>query len=204
MSAGPVVLPTAEESRRFAEQLESELAAAREKRAATERLFGADYYGKMTRLCRMFPSLREARGIDPWDLDRFVLWVLEVPSNRAAVFAARFVISVQCTNPEFSWIDVLMEEARKARPGRSQLLWDGVQRLKQKARDEIAKAHRATAEEVLGPGDYETFVEPAAVLLALKKRLDVLRGFDVAQAFACWDNQHRDAFLAWANHPFWG
>lgn len=49
---------------------------------------------RMTALCRSFPSLRHADGVEPWDAERFEWWVLSGVPGHGARCAGRFVLSV--------------------------------------------------------------------------------------------------------------
>ena len=48
----------------------------------------------MTALARLFPSLRAADGIDPWDATRLIDWLNGPAVDASAAWAGRFVLDV--------------------------------------------------------------------------------------------------------------
>jgi hypothetical protein len=64
---------------------------AREERR--RELWGEIGPGAMTRLARLFPSLRDADGVEPWDSINLLRWALSGKSHGEAL-AAKFVLSV--------------------------------------------------------------------------------------------------------------
>src|SRR4029077_4225837 len=52
-----------------------------------------DSFAAMTTLARSFPTLREADGLEPWDVERFARWLCSGTSGGARR-ATRFVLHV--------------------------------------------------------------------------------------------------------------
>ena len=50
--------------------------------------WGEDDATRMTLLCRSFPTLREADGVEPWDPHGFLSWLASPEAGRAAHHAA--------------------------------------------------------------------------------------------------------------------
>lgn len=65
-----------------------------------------DTKAAMTRLVRLFPTLRDAEGVDPWDADAFLAWACGAHSS-GMLHAAKFVLSVW--NPRTDWNEVAHE-----------------------------------------------------------------------------------------------
>jgi hypothetical protein len=64
-----------------------------------------DTRAAMTVLARSFPVLaRDAEGIAPWDVDRFLAWLCGPAPSSGAIHAGRFVLSVW--NPRTDWREV--------------------------------------------------------------------------------------------------
>jgi hypothetical protein len=102
-------------------------------------------YSKMDALARGFPSLRLAKGVDPWDPVEFLRWFCESGApGHGAHHAVHFVLGVW--NSDANWRTVANEH--------------GI------------------------------------------KYTDKLRPFDVFDALSTWDDDHRRAFAAWVNNPF--
>src|SRR4051794_7009953 len=59
------------------------------------------YALRMTTLCDSFPTLREADGVNPWNVDRFESWLQSGAPGHGARCAGRFVLSVW--NPYHDW-----------------------------------------------------------------------------------------------------
>jgi hypothetical protein len=65
-----------------------------------------DTRAAMTRLVRLFPSLRDAMGVEPWDPDAFLAWACGAHSS-GMLHAAKFILSVW--NPATDWNAVAHE-----------------------------------------------------------------------------------------------
>lgn len=163
-----------------------------------DRVFPGEVRDKMSTLCRKFPTLSEA-PIAPWDTDQFLLWVVLSAHCSAAYHASRFVLSIWNTSTD--WVDLVRREASLASPEnpRDRALWDGLQQLRKKAREHLEALVR---HDVWEYGRPVRAVSTAAVDAQLLGWLDVLKPFSVAAAFAVWDEEHRAAFRAWTQHPF--
>ncbi len=58
----------------------------------------------MTVLCKKFPTLCDADGVEPWDVDRFIAWLNGPAPGHGAAVAGRFVLSVW--NRSTDWTEV--------------------------------------------------------------------------------------------------
>lgn len=63
-----------------------------------------DTRAAMSVLGRLFPTLRGADGIEPWDADRFLAWLCGPVPSSGAQHAGRFLLSVW--NPSTDWREV--------------------------------------------------------------------------------------------------
>jgi hypothetical protein len=104
-----------------------------------------DTRAAMTQLARSFPMLRDADGIAPWDVERFVTWSCGPQATGGSLHASRFVLHVW--NSEEDW-----------------------------------SAYASS----LG-------IEGALALVP----------FNLSAALSTWDEEHAEAFRAWARWPFW-
>jgi hypothetical protein len=81
---------------RSREAIEQTIAEDRAMRGREERrraLWGDGGRDSMTRLAMMFPSLRRAPGVAPWDVTALLRWACDVDDDSAR-HAAKFVLSV--------------------------------------------------------------------------------------------------------------
>ena len=62
----------------------------------------------MARLTSLFPSLREAPGANPWNVDQFLPWATSGVLSHGEVLAAKFVLSVW--NPSTNWEKAAQEQ----------------------------------------------------------------------------------------------
>lgn len=178
-----------------------DIAKSRARQAACDAAFPGGGREKMVRLCALFPGLRNAPGTRPWDVEELVLWIISRGHSTSVLHSARFVLDVW--NSHSDWPTLLREEAALESPRgetrKSNFLWEGLQRLRSQVRDDLIDEERGRAK------DYgTTFQAPTAdqVRDALHACFDVLTRFVVTDAFSCWDETHRKAFLTWAQHPF--
>ncbi len=56
----------------------------------------------LTVLCKKFPTLRDADGVDPWNVDRFVAWLNGPAPGHGAAVAGRFVLGVWNRDTDWS------------------------------------------------------------------------------------------------------
>lgn len=62
----------------------------------------------MTRLAKLFPSLRQAPGVEPWNVDELLRWAASGVLSHGEVLAAKFVLSVW--NPGTDWEEIARED----------------------------------------------------------------------------------------------
>lgn len=75
---------------------------AQDRAAQRDALWGTDNRARMTRLCKSFPTLVMADGVEPWNAERFLRWVLTSGApGSGARHAAKFVLQVW--NSETDW-----------------------------------------------------------------------------------------------------
>jgi hypothetical protein len=133
-----------------AEQADAAAKARRQRWPQTAEGF-VDTRAAMTTLARSFPTLRAARGIDPFDVETFVRWMATSGEpGSGAVYAGRFVLSVW--NSSADWREV--------------------------ARDLLPKEDPGFLAERFGR-------------------------FDLFEAAAVWDHDHRLACMIWLEAPFY-
>lgn len=97
--------------------------AAIEKQKGLRARWPEDTRKAMSVLCKRFPTLADADGVEPWDVHRFVAWLNGPAPGSGAALAGRFVLGVW--NPETDWT----EELGLRPPGKFELfravgLWD--------------------------------------------------------------------------------
>jgi hypothetical protein len=56
----------------------------------------------MTRLASLFPSLRDAAGVKPWNVEAFVTWTCGPAPGGGAIEAARFVLQVWSSDVDWT------------------------------------------------------------------------------------------------------
>jgi hypothetical protein len=61
----------------------------------------------MTRLASLFPTLRDAAGVKPWNVEAFVTWACGPAPGGGAIEAARFVLQVW--NSDVDWTEFARE-----------------------------------------------------------------------------------------------
>jgi hypothetical protein len=76
----------------------------------------------MTALCQKFPTLRDADGVEPWDVDRFVDWLNGPAPGTGASLAGRFVLGVW--NGETDWTEFGLAPPGKFDMYRAIANWD--------------------------------------------------------------------------------
>lgn len=181
-------------------------AASLEYQARRRTLWGEIGPGSMTRLARMFPTLREADGVDPWSSTRFLAWLCGPAPGSGAYWAGLFILGV--------WNDLdWREEAGAALPKRRCGTCNGLgvcdrengytlrpgQRPREYVRTVYDDDGEPVGEEVVktvgrcdgcdGEGDYQP--RPGHPR------------FNLFAALKCWDGAHVAAFQTFVAYPFW-
>lgn len=139
----------------------------------------------MAALVSLFPTLRTASGVHPWNATEFVRWAALHVHGSGSAHAVRFVLSVW--NPSTDWREIL----KGAKPcDEDQVLYRTMQRLRQEA--------TVTLSERLGKAPTAPQIEKE-----LDGWLELFQPFHLAHAVAVWDAKHRAAVSAWIADPFW-
>lgn len=181
-----------------------EMAKMKERTRQRDALYPGDYREKMTALCKSFPSLNEsAKGIDPWNTDLFLLWMLTGGGASGCMHAARFVLQVWNGNSD--WLRCMRDACKSDPPdpddsASSKALKLGAQRLVREIRADLEDAERSSAK------DYKRTPRPVSdseVQKALEEYLEKFRPFNVTNAISAWDEKHRRAFVTWCDNAFW-
>lgn len=141
----------------------------------------------MAQLVRSFPTLTDAKGIEPWDVDQFLRWaLLEHRGGSGAAHAIRFLLSLQ--NPRTDWPGYVLQPT--AAKWTDQTIYSTATLLRRREADSMMEDSREG--EKLDP-------PPEEVDASLRKWLcEFLGPFSVAAAFCTWDDAHRGAFRMWA------
>ncbi|MCU1277093.1 MAG: hypothetical protein JWM53_639 [bacterium] len=166
-------------------------------------LWGEIGPGAMTRLAKLFPSLRDAPGLDPWDALKLLDWLCSAAATSGNTAAGLFVLGVW--NDE-DWIEV----ARAELPERQ---CNGCRGLGVVDRDEGEPVKQASAGRYVRTR-YDDDDNPHDVEVQTK-RCDSCDGkgtyqpapsygrFNLFRALSLWDQPHRTAFETWVRFPFW-
>lgn len=149
-------------------------------------LWGEDNTIQIVRLARSFPTLRNAAGLAPWDVEKFLDWLCGPAPSSGAWHAGLFVLSVW--NQSTDWpADAQRQGAiEPARHGR----YDHCN---------AAEVARRLGVEPPTSDREAAILEAADAALTRRARWR----FSVADALSVWDEEHREAFLAWCQLPFW-
>lgn len=111
--AKPIAIPPAPQSpsEPEIEEMSRETAAefiarAREVTRLRRERWGDSNEGSMTRLARRFPSLRHARGIEPWDAMTFLRWACDENTDLTSgmLHTVRFLLQVW--NSATDWVEI--------------------------------------------------------------------------------------------------
>jgi hypothetical protein len=169
-------------------------------------LWGEVGPGAMTRLARMFPLLRMAEGIEPWDATQLLKWLCSSPAvTSGSFYAALFVLGVW--NSGVDW-----GEAAKELPLRRCDICKGLGRIDEEGGEAVqlgpepetyVRSKYGERDEYLG--DVQVATRKCLGCDGRGKVIPTLnRGrFDVFRAMSVWDLEHRSAFETWIKHPFW-
>jgi hypothetical protein len=109
-----------------------------------------DTCAAMTVLARSFPVIaRDADGIAPWDVDRFLFWLCGPAPSSGALHAGRFLLSVW--NPSTDWIEQAREKGIDGAGAAKRFdLFDAVRRLGRCARVCVHGLDRSAVLAVVG------------------------------------------------------
>lgn len=141
----------------------------------------------MPELVRSFPTIADAKGLAPWDVDQFLRWaLLEHRGGSGAAHAIRFVLCVQ--NPRTDWPGYVLQET--AASWSDQTIFKTVQELRAKAREDLLYS------------DPKRQLREADIEKQLRDSVAWIAPFNVVAAFGTWDYRHRGAFRTWAERPF--
>lgn len=209
MRSTEVVIETPEgfltaESEEGAEFIKRELESQRRRAERRRALYPGEGPQQMTALCRSFPSLKEsAKGIAPWDIDRFLLWMLRGGGASGCMHAARFVLQVW--NGRSDWVGCMRKafEPRTPDPEDSpscKALYEGAAKLKREIRADLEECERSDAKEYKRA---VRAVSDSAVEKVIDEYLEKFKPFNVTDAISAWDEEHRKAFVTWCENAFW-
>lgn len=146
----------------------------------------------MARLCARFPSLQNADGASPFNVDRLLAWSFSGALTGGGGHALRFVLQVW--SPRTNWRQVVEEVARSRKPTQEERpLWNvlqeilrGIRRAIQEDRPRLSGEELTSAAWERAAASFERFAT-----------------FNVAEAWGCWDDEHRAAVTAWLEAPFY-
>lgn len=147
--------------------------------------WSSDRRQAMTELAALFPTLDKASGVRPWNACQFVKWAALHGHCSGSAHAVRFLLSVW--NPDADWRETLQEaDASHTDP----LLCQTLQQVRKEAAAQLRETlQRSPTEE--------------QIQKAVKEWLELFRPFNLSDAVAVWDAEHRAAVSAWIVDPFW-
>jgi hypothetical protein len=158
----------------------------------------------MSRLAKMFPSLRGVAGVEPWHVDELLTWLCTSPAvTSGSHHAAMFVLGVWNTSTD--WSEVAQELPRRSCTecvGLGRVDADEGYTVREKRPGVFVVSRYNDADELVelevktkrcanctGEGTYQP---------------SLARGrFDVFAAMSVWDAEHVAAFRMWVEYPFW-
>lgn len=171
--------------------------------AKRRELWGEIGPSAMTRLAKLFPSLRDAPGVDPWSALKLLDWLSSAAATSGNTAAGLFVLGVW--NDE-DWIKIAHAEL----PERQ---CTGCRGLGVVDRDEGEPVKQ------VAPGRYvrtryDDDDKPYEVDVQTKrcewcdgkgtyKPAPGYERFNVFRALGVWDRPHKEAFETWVRFPFW-
>lgn len=167
-------------------------------------LWGEIGPGAMTRLAKLFPSLREGvPGVDPWDAIELLDWLCGPAPTSGSTQAALFVLGAW---NDHDWIEVAKAEL----PERQCSSCNGLGRLDRENYSPVKeRAPGVYVQTKYDDDDNPREVEVETVSCRHcdgKGRYQPSPGsgrFNLFRAMSVWDRPHREAFLTWARFPFW-
>jgi hypothetical protein len=186
-------------------QLEEERLRETDRRIRRRELWGEIGPGSMTRLARLFPALNAADGVDPWDVDRFMEWLVGPAPGSGAFWAGLFVLGVW--NPTTDW-----SEYATTLPSRECELCAGLGKVAQEDHEPVL---RGDVPGVFVRRVYNDDDEVTGTRVVETVRCKGCGGegeyvpslrtgrFDLFGALGSWDHAQLTAFLTWVQYPFW-
>lgn len=209
MKSTTVVIETPEgiitaESAEGAEFIKKELNKMRHRARVRQLLYPGEGRQQMTALCKSFPSLAErAKGIDPWNVDHFLLWMLRGGGGSGCMHAARFVLQVW--NGRSDWVACVRGAFKQRSPDpddspSAKALYEGASRVLKEVRADLEDCEKSSAKEYGRPVRSITDSEVDKVV---EEHLEKFKPFNVTDAISSWDEEHRKAFLTWCDNAFW-
>lgn len=139
----------------------------------------------MSELAGLFPTLKRASGVKPWNASQFVRWAIFHGHGSGSAHAVRFLLSVW--NPDSDWREIL-KEAKASHE--NQTLYQTMLQLRKEAAAYLGETLQRT------PTD-------AQIQKDVDERLELFLPFNLSDAVAVWDAEHRAAVSAWIADPFW-
>jgi len=139
----------------------------------------------MSQLASLFPTLSMATGVKPWNACQFVKWAAMHGHCSGSAHAVRFVLSVW--NADADWRQILKDaKASHEDP----LPYQTLQQIRKEAAANLAEMQQRSPTE-------------AQIQKTVDDWLELFGPFDLADAVAVWDREHRAAVSAWITDPFW-
>lgn len=208
MKSATVVIETEEgfitaESQEGADFIRAELAKSRKRAERRQSLYPGEGREQMTPLCKSFPSLKDkAKGVEPWDTNTFLIWMLNGCGTSGAIHSARFVLHV--FNSHTDWQEVMRRECfSEDDPDDSKsgkLLKKAGRNLVKHIRNQLEEGERDSARDYKRP---QRAISDREVEKVVEECLEKFRPFNVSDAISAWDEQHRIAFTTWCENAFW-
>lgn len=170
------------------------------KRRALWGEFGAE---SMTRLAKLFPSLREAPGVDPWNAIKLLDWLSSGAATSGNTAAGLFVLGVW---NDQDWIEVAHEQLPERQctgcRGLGVVDRDEGEPVKQTAPGRYVRTRYNDADE---PYDAEVQTKRCEWCdgKGTYQPAPAYGRFNLFRALGLWDAEHRRAFETWVRFPFW-
>lgn len=144
-----------------------------------------DRHQAMSELASLFPTLKKASGVKPWKASQFVRWAIFHGHCSGSAHAVRFLLSVW--NPDSDWRQLLIEAGPS---DDDQLLYQTMLQMRKEAAGYLSETLQHTPTE-------------AQIQKDVEERLELFRPFNLSDAVAVWDAEHRAAVSTWIKDPFW-
>lgn len=148
-------------------------------------VWSANRHQAMSELASLFPTLDTASGVNPWNVSQFVHWAIFHRHCSGAAHAVRFLLSVW--NSASDWRQIIKKTKTSYE---DPILYQALQQLRKEAAADLCETpnRTPTAEKIQQRVD---------------EWLGLFKPFNLSDAVAVWDVEHRAAVGAWLSDPFW-